>query len=139
MIILDTNVVSAIMLREPPAAVLAWLDQQPSSSLWTTSITVYEIEYGLRRLAPGRRRNALQAAFQGLLAEDFGGRILAFDAEAAFAAGQISAAAETTGRPIEVRDVQIAGIARVRRAVVCTRNTGHFEATCQVVNPWGGD
>jgi len=135
-IILDTNVLSALMRREPPAEVVAWLDRQPSSSVWTTTITAFEIEYGLRRLAPGKRREALEDSFWAVVGEDLGGRVLSFDVHAALAAGELSAELEADGRTVDVRDVQIAGIARARRATVSTRNVRHFEKSCDVVNPW---
>ena len=136
MIILDTNVLSAVMQSEPPEAVVAWLDRQPANSVWTSAITIFEIEYGLQRLPKGKRRAGLDEAFRALMTEELGGRILSFDAEAAFAAGSISAALEAEGKLVDVRDVQIAGIARARRAVVATRNVKHFEQACAIVNPW---
>ena len=48
----------------------------------------------------------------------------------------ISAALKAEGRAVEIRDVQIAGIARARQAVVATRNVKHFERSCTVINPW---
>ena len=139
MIILDTNVLSAVMHSSPPEVVIAWLDRQPASSVWTTAVTVFEIEYGLRRLPEGKRRALLEGAFRAVMTEDLGERILSFDAKAALAAGAISAALEAEGRTVDVRDVQIAGIARAREAIVATRNVRHFERSCDVVNPWQDD
>ncbi len=136
MIILDTNVLSAVMQRQPPKVVIAWLNKQATTSVWTTAITVFEIEYGLRRLAKGKRQTDLNRAFQILINEGLGGRILPFDAEAALAAGTISAELESEGKRVDFRDVQIAGIARVRQAVVATRNAKHFDQSCTIVNPW---
>jgi toxin FitB len=136
MILLDTNVLSAMMRRDPPASVIGWLDRQAASSIWTTAITVFEIEYGLRRLPAEKRRTRLEDAFRCALLEDFGGRIVSFDTEAARAAGAISAELEAAGRPVEIRDVQVAGIARARNAVVATRNTQHFEFANRTVDPW---
>ena len=136
MIILETNVLSAVMQREPPEEVIGWLDRQPASSIWTTAITVFEIEYGLHRLPEGKRRTRLVDAFRALMVEDLGGRILPFDARAALAAGVISAALEAAGKRVEVRDVQIAGIARARQASLATRNVKYFEGACAVVDPW---
>jgi len=135
-ILLDTNVLSAVMQKDPPEAVIAWLNRQPASSVWTTAVTVFEVEFGLCRLPEGQRRTRLERAFRALLADELGGRVLAFDAAAALAAGSISAAFEAEGRPVEIRDVQIAGIARARQAVVATRNAKHFERVCKVVDPW---
>lgn len=137
MIILDTNVLSAVMQREPSAQVVAWLNRQPTRSVWTTAVTVFEVEYGLQRLPNGKRRKAIGVAFRALIAEDLGGRVLAFDSSAAIAAGTISAALEVEGKKVEIRDVQIAGIARARQATVATRNVKHFERACTVINPWG--
>jgi len=114
------------MRRDPDAAVVSWLDGQPTESMWTTSITVFEVTTGLRLLPAGRRRRALEHAFDGLLAEELDGRVQAFDTVAARAAGEIAAQRQAAGRPLEVRDVQIAGIALARRAQLATRNTRHF-------------
>jgi predicted nucleic acid-binding protein len=136
-IILDTNVVSEVMLAVPEQAVLAWLDDQPAQSVWTTAITVFEIRHGLTILPPGRRRRALEEAFTGILQEDLDGRILGLDADAAHVAGTIAADLRRAGRTIEIRDALIAGIAFARKAVVATRNVKDFNGTgVSLVNPW---
>jgi hypothetical protein len=56
MIILDTNVLSALMRTQPDENVVAWLDRQPAESIWMTAINVFEIRYGLNQLTPGKRR-----------------------------------------------------------------------------------
>ena len=137
MIVLDTNVVSALMRREPDPVVVAWLDELPPESVWTTSITVFEVRLGLEILAAGRRRRQLEDAFAKALEEDFESRVLPFDQAAAQAAGRIAAERRRAGRPVEVRDVQIAGIVNVRKATLATRNTRHFEDCGLVlVDPW---
>jgi predicted nucleic acid-binding protein len=73
-ILLDTNVLSALMQQEADSTVVAWLDAQPAESIWTTSITVFEIRFGLKILPNGRRRRRLEEAFARALAEDFEGR-----------------------------------------------------------------
>jgi toxin FitB len=135
MILLDTNVVSALMAQD--GGVVAWLDTQPAESIWLTSITVFETEFGLALLPAGRRRKALETAFATLLAEDLDGRVVAFDAAAASAAARLAAERRRLGRPVDMRDTQIAGIAIVRRATLATRNLRHFEGLpTPVVSPW---
>lgn len=137
MILLDTNVISALMQRTPDPAVVSWLDNQPAESIWTTSITVFEVQTGLELLDPGRRRRQLQDAFERLLADELQGRVQPFDQPAAIATGRIAAERQRAGRTVEIRDVQIAGITTVRRATLATRNTRHFEATgINLINPW---
>jgi len=104
-ILLDTNVVSALMRREPDPAVVAWLDSQPPESVWTTSITVFEVRFGLELLTAGRQRRFLEEAFAKALEEDFEGRVVPFDQAAAGAAGRIAAERRRAGRTVEIRDV----------------------------------
>lgn len=137
MILLDTNVISAVMQREADPVVVAWLDAQPPESVWTTSITVVEVRFGLELLASGRRRRSLEDAFEKMLEEDFEGRIVSFDETAAQWAGRIAADRRRAGRSIEIRDVQIAGIAMARKATLATRNVRHFDGLGPVlIDPW---
>lgn len=137
MIILDTNVLSALMRRDPDAAVVDWMDRQPAESLWLTSITVFEAHLGLALLPAGRRRRALEEAFVLLLLEDLENRVLDFDVPAATAAAKLAAARQRAGRPADMRDTQIAGIALARRATLATRNVRHFaDLDVPVVDPW---
>ena len=137
MILLDTNVISALMQSEVERVVVAWLDSEPQESIWTTSITVFEVRFGLEILASGRRRRSLEEAFRKMLEEDFEGRIVSFDDAAAHAAGRIAAERRRSGRPIEIRDVQIAGIAVARKAAIATRNVRHFEGLGpELIDPW---
>lgn len=139
MILLDTNVISALMQQEIDPVVVAWLDSLPSESIWTTSITVFEIRFGLELLASGRRRRSLEEAFRQMLEEDLDGRVVPFDEAAAQAAGQLAAQRRRSGRTIEIRDVQIAGVAAARRAAIATRNVRHFEdLDLEVLDPWSG-
>jgi hypothetical protein len=137
MIILDTNVISALMAEGPVEPVDDWLNRQPSISLWTTSITVYEIQTGLALMPAGRRRVALQEAFDAVLNEDLQHRILDFDSRAAIEAANISVRRHRAGKVVDSHDVQIAGIAAARRGTVATRNVRHFsDVGIPVVNPW---
>ncbi len=136
MIVLDTNVVSELMRRQPAAAVVAWLDRQ-SDPLWVTSVTIYEIEYGIERLRDETRRVLLRAAFERALIELVEPRVLAFDREAARLAGAISAQRERNGLPIHIADSQIAAIVRCNSATLVTRDVGDFAGLdLDVINPW---
>ena len=135
MIILDTNVLSALMLQTPDPKVVAWLDQQPRTSIWTTAITVLEVRFGLQVMPAGKRRTFLMKGFETLL-EKIDHRIAAFDDAAAQMAGDLMAARQQKGRPCDLRDTTIAGTVLARRATLATRNTAHFEDISPLVNPW---
>jgi len=137
MIILDTNVLSALMRQVPEAQVVAWLDRQPAESVWITSITLFEARLGLALLPKGRRQQTLEAAFARLLEDDLENRVLDFDSAAATEAASLAAARQKAGRPVDMRDTQIAGIALARRATLATRNVRHFQdLNVPVVDPW---
>ena len=136
-IILDTNVLSALMRTKPEAVVIAWLDRQPADSVWITSITIFEARFGLALLPKGRRRSSLEQAFDRMLTEDLSSRVLSLDEVAATTAAQLAAERQWTGRIVDLRDTLIAGIAQARRATIATRNTRHFDGLdVPVVNPW---
>lgn len=137
MIILDTNVLSALMRPEPEVAVLKWLDRQPESSIWTTSITLMEIRYGLRSMPAGRRREQMTQELEAVLREEIGERYIFFDIAAAEQAAELMALRKVKRRPVDLRDTMIAGIALASRATLATRNTSHFEdLSVPVINPW---
>jgi toxin FitB len=136
-IVLDTNVLSALMRTNPEAVVVEWLDRQPADSVWLTSITVFEARFGLALLPKGRRRNSLERAFDRVLTEDLSSRVLSLDEMAAVTAAQLAAEHQRAGRIVDLRDTLIAGIAQARRATIATRNTRHFEGLdVPVVDPW---
>jgi predicted nucleic acid-binding protein len=137
MIILDTNVLSALMRRIPDNHVIAWLDKQPRTSIWTTSVTILEIRFGLQTMPVGKRRAALMRTFETVLADKIGRRIAPFDMAAAQQAGDLMAVRYKQGRLGEMRDTMIAGIVLACHATLATRNTSHFEdLSLPVINPW---
>jgi toxin FitB len=136
MIVLDTNVLSALMLERPDRHVVAWLDQQPRISIWTTSVTLLEVRYGLQILTAGKRRSGLVEAFDELL-DKIDHRVLSFDEAAAQEAGDLMVFRQKKGRPGDLRDTMIAGIVLAQHATLATRNTPHFDdLSVPVINPW---
>jgi toxin FitB len=137
MIILDTNVLSALMREPPDKSLMEWLDGLPSNSIWITSVTVLEIRFGLQILPTGARRTDLTAAFERLLATEMKERIASFDATAAQHAAHLRSARHLKGRPVDLRDTMIAGIALAHHATLVTRNKRHFaDVAIPVIDPW---
>jgi predicted nucleic acid-binding protein len=137
MIVVDTNVLSALMRRVPDPKVIAWLDRQPRTSVWTTSITILEVRFGLQVMQVGKKRSALLEIFERVLTEKIERRVVPFDTLAAQHAANLMAVRQKNGRPGELRDTMIAGIVLASRATLATRNTKHFDdLSIPVVNPW---
>lgn len=138
MILLDTNVISAAMMPAPPRPVLRWLNDQDSTGLFLSSITLAEISYGLRVLPDGRRRRNLEDRFAKFVAGGFEQRVLSFDEKAALLSGEIMGHRKQLGRPLGTLDGQIASIARAHHPQVATRNTRDFDdCGIEFINPFG--
>jgi predicted nucleic acid-binding protein len=136
MIILDTNVLSELMLRSPSERVLTWIDRQPRSSIWTTSVTLFEIRYGLASMPESKRRIGLIQDFEKVL-NSMDRRIAPFDVEAAEQASTLMASRKLQGRPRDHRDTMIAGIVLARHAALATRNMSHFDdIEAHLIDPW---
>ena|ERR1700675_4368301 len=137
MILLDTNVISALMRPQPEIPVLRWLDSQPRSSIWISSVALMELRYGLQILPKGRRQDVMLQLLEKLLTEKIESRVASFDAAAAQHAADLMASRRQRGRTGEYRDTMIAGIALATGATLATRNTTHFaDLSVPVVNPW---
>jgi predicted nucleic acid-binding protein len=137
MFLIDTNVISELMRATPAPSVLSWFSTQDPSTLYLSAVTEAELRTGIAILPEGQRREGLKAALDATISEDFEGRILPFDTDAAKAYAEIAAGRRSAGRPIADADCQIAAIAREAAMPVITRNTRDFEG-CGIglINPW---
>jgi hypothetical protein len=137
MLVLDTNVISEALREKPDPAIIAWLDAQPPASLFTTTITLAEIKYGIAIMPAGKRKSTLLTAATLMFEDDFQGRVLPFDSDAAEAYAAIGAERRLAGQPIDELDCQIAAITQSRGGRLATRNVSDF-ANCgiDIVNPW---
>ena len=137
MIVLDTNVLSEALKPSPSRTVLDWLSSQEPWSVYVTAITQAELLYGIEVLPSGKRKSHLSVVITQLFAEDFSGRVLAFDGEAAAVFAKVVAGRKSGRRPISQFDAMIAAIARSRGAAVATRDASDFrDCGIRVVNPW---
>ena len=137
MIILDTNIVSELMRPKPSSHVVDWVAGQAAATLYLSTVNEAELLYGVEILPPGGRRNRLLQEVEGMLREDFDGRILPFDSAAAQTYAVIAAARRAAGRPINHADCQISAIARSQGASVATSDMDDFEGVgVEVINPW---
>jgi predicted nucleic acid-binding protein len=138
-ILVDTNVISELMRREPSPTVLAWFGAQDAAALYLSAVGEAELRRRAALLPAGPRRSRLIRAIDTMIEEDFAGRVLAFDSQAAVAFAAIFVDRRTAGRPISFPDCQIAATARARGAAIATRNVGDFQGCgVAVVDPWAG-
>lgn len=137
MIVLDTNVLSEPLRKQPDPRVIGWL-KSPPEALILTSITVGEILVGVRLLPSGRRREGLMASIERVLTS-FADRVLPYDDAAARVYAELQDARRIAGRPLSVEDGMIAAICRHRKVQLATRNQKDFQDLgVGLLNPWDG-
>ena len=132
--LLDTNVLSELTREVPHPGVIAFLAEQ--EDLWLPSLVVHELEYGVQLLPQGRRRDHLQALLTSIIST-YADRILALDRPAAESAARLRAQARRMGRPLDLGDALIAGIAQSNVLTIATRNVRDFDyVDVTVISPW---
>lgn len=137
MIILDTEVLSAVMHPRPDPIVVLWMNQQFPALLCTTVVTIFEVQQGISLMTQGARRLDLESRFTHTIANVLGNRVLTMDYHAAAIAGELSAQRSLQGLNIGIGDTLIAGIAIANHSSIATRNKRHFaDLAVSVVNPW---
>ena len=137
--LLDTNVVSEWVKRQPDPGVVAWLAETDEDRVFLSVITLAELRHGVERLPVGARRRRLDTWLRDELALRFEGRVLPVDEQVADRWGEVVARSEAAGRPIGVMDAFIAATANVHALRLVTRNEADFECAVEaLINPWTG-
>jgi tRNA(fMet)-specific endonuclease VapC len=119
MFLLDTNTLIYYFKArgEVPERLLA----TPPQELAVSTVSLYELETGLRKSNDATKRRQQLAAFIAAC------EVWDFDHPAAVASAEIRAELESQGMPIGPLDNLIAGIARARGATLVTRNLREFQ------------
>jgi toxin FitB len=135
--LLDTNVVSELVARQPSPRVIQWIDSLDPDSVYLSVITIGELRKGIEKLAVSQRKDMLYAWLNDDLLIRFSGRILILDIPVMLAWGELVGRLELQGRPLPSLDSLIAAQAQVHSCALATRNHSDFHATgVNIVNPW---
>ncbi|WP_175777308.1 type II toxin-antitoxin system VapC family toxin [Burkholderia anthina] len=139
MILVDTNVISEPLRREPSAVVIEWLDAQNVETLFLAAISLAALRFGVAALPEGRRRDWLHQSIEQRVVPLFRGRILPFDDAASQAYASLRAKARATGNAMASADGFVAATAVANGLIVATRDVAPFEAAgLRVIDPWAG-
>jgi tRNA(fMet)-specific endonuclease VapC len=117
--LLDTCVLSDFARGQ--TRVLARIKGTPPGELAVTTVTLMEVEYGLRlNAARGQKlRPVMEAFFRSV-------HVLPLSSDDARATASVRAALKVRGQPIGAYDALIAGCALVHGLIMVTSNTGEF-------------
>ena len=119
--VLDTNAVSSLMKGEPN--VIERLKRVARADVRMPQPVVAEIAYGIRRLSPSKRKDALTSRFELLKSEI---QRVAWSDDVSEAFGVIKAALERKGERIEDFDAAVAAHALAEECVLVTANLKHM-------------
>lgn len=137
MILLDTNVISAMMRIDKEPMVQKWLAIQDIGQLHAPVLVLFEIQYGIQCAPAGRKRNHVETQFLRVFNTFIADRVVPFDVSAAEEAAKIYAMPANRHHDSGVIDFQIAGIARACQARLATRNVKDFKGLgVKLINPW---
>jgi toxin FitB len=135
-ILLDTCVLSELRRPTPDPGVRRAVEEAAGEDLFLSVISIGEIAKGIALLRESQKKRAL-GAWLHALERDYADRLLSIDREISHLWGELTAAAQKTGKVIPAADGLIAATARRHGLHLMTRNTGHFEAAgVALVNPW---
>ena len=127
--VMDTNLVSELLRATLDPAAKSWVTERPVAELHFTAVGEAEFRYGISIVPPNRRMDALAPTIEAILREDFEGRILPFDSDAAREYAGIASSRRAASRTVAPTDRQIAAIARSRGTVMATRATSGTSGT----------
>jgi toxin FitB len=135
--LLDTNVISELISKQPQRAVLDWLDQLDPQAVYLSVITLGEIRKGIEKLPHSQRRVTLTQWLETDLLIRFAGKIAAVTTEVMLTWGELVGQLELAGTPMPAIDSLIAAIVREGNFTLVTRNDEDFQHTgIMVINPW---
>ena len=135
--LLDTNVVSELVAREPDPRVVRWVDELDPQGVYLSVVTIGELQKGIEKLPDSRRKGDLREWIEGDLLVRFDGHILVLDVGAMLVWGAMMGRLERAGRPLPALDSIIAALALHHDCTLATRNEADFEGTgVRIANPW---
>jgi tRNA(fMet)-specific endonuclease VapC len=116
----DTDVLSHVLRRNPPLALIRRLAIVPADQQFTTAITAGELLYGAaRRGSPGLTERVRDLVATALT-------VLPFDLAAADVYGPLRADLEAAGKRLDEPDLRISSIALAHGLILVTGNVRHF-------------
>ena len=135
--VLDTNVISELISKQPNEKVVEWLDHLDPNRIYLSVITIGEIRKGIEKLAPSKRRERIEEWLEADLLLRFHGRILEITTEVMLIWGELTGRLENEERPITAIDSLIAAIVLQGDYCLVTRNEHDFQHTgVTLINPW---
>jgi len=138
--LLDTNVVSEGVRKQPNSRVVNWIAAEPTSDTAISIVTLAELREGASTVQEEAKRDRFAKWIDTEIVDTFGNRTLPLTTEILIAWLDLSRKLRARGRTRDPADLLIAATARVHNLTLVTRNSRHFAGTGVVVyDPWNNE
>ncbi len=135
--LLDTNVISELMAKEPNTRIVQWLDQLEDDQIYLSVITIGEIRKGIAKLPESKRKQILEQWLVEDLLLRFDEQILPLGIDEMLTWGTLTGELAAKGVHLPAMDSLIAATALHHRCILATRNEADFKyAGIRIHNPW---
>ncbi len=135
--LLDTNVVSELVAKQPSPKVVQWVDSLDANSVYLSAITIGELRKGIEKLPDAPCKATLGMWLTDDLLMRFSGRVLSVDVDVMLTWGALSGRMERVGRRLPAIDSLVAALAIHHNCSLVTRNEADFKDTgVALINPW---
>ncbi len=120
--LLDTNVLSELVRKDPSPKVVQQMGRADRSRLYTSSVCFMELRRGGARPPEGKRiwHGLTEIVLSWI-------QVLPFGREEALHAGEVMAELEQKGTVIGLADAMIGAVASINRCALITRNIREFQ------------
>jgi tRNA(fMet)-specific endonuclease VapC len=138
--LLDTNVISELVTRQPDPRVVDFVDALDADDTYLSVITIGELAKGIEKLTKSKRKQELETWLKEDLLVRFEGRVIPLDISVLLAWGTLAAKLEANGKTVPAMDSLIAATVQAHQLVLVTRNTSDFAGTdIEIENPWSSE
>lgn len=135
--VLDTNVISELIARQPNQKVVEWIDSLDPENVFLSVITIGELRKGIEKLAPSRRKDDLTLWLMSDLLLRFADKIVDITTQVMLVWGELTGRLERDGKSMSAIDSLIAASVLEGKFTLVTRNEDDFQHVgILVINPW---
>lgn len=135
--LLDTCILTEFARKKPDTRVIRWMDSLDHDAIFTSVITIGEIQRGIERLPESDRKEALLIWVYNGLIERLKDHIIPLDTMTLTLWGSLTAWKDVEGKPLGVLESLITASALRNNMTIATRYTDVYHRTgVPVVNPW---
>src|SRR5579883_325298 len=133
--LIDTNVISELVKRNPEQRVVNWLEEIPNESLYLSVLTIGEIRTGIEKIHDQKKKEKLVLWLEHEIPAWIEQRIIPLDIHILDQWGRLRAHLK---QPLPVIHSLIAATAIYSHLMLVTRNTSDFKwfSQLEMINPW---